>query len=132
MHSSQSRTAGQAVSRGRSRSWFVSVEGWIYDGYVDVEGEGRADGRKISSSAARPQKRRSESGTTLVIKSEDYKKPVPIDYLGRKTRQRVSTEDRRTKVRNVDASSRNRRFVNARKGCVGECVAIVGGRFRCL
>lgn len=52
MHFRQNRKAGQAVGRGYSRSWLISMEDWIHDGSVDVKGKGRADGRILSSSAA--------------------------------------------------------------------------------
>ncbi|KAI0638119.1 hypothetical protein C8Q77DRAFT_1089437 [Trametes polyzona] len=52
MHFRQNRKASQAVGRGHSRSWFVSLEDWIHSGSVDVKGKGRADGRFPTSKAA--------------------------------------------------------------------------------
>ncbi|KAH9938216.1 uncharacterized protein B0H18DRAFT_966113 [Fomitopsis serialis] len=80
MHFRQNRKAGQAVSRGHSRSWFVSVEDWIHDGYIDVKGKGRADGRKISSSAAaaaEAAKREAElRALYVVVPPGDEAKPI--------------------------------------------------------
>ncbi|KZT12516.1 uncharacterized protein LAESUDRAFT_718777 [Laetiporus sulphureus 93-53] len=52
MHFRQNRRASQAVGRGHSRSWFVSVEDWIHDGAIDIKGKSRAGGRTSSNSAA--------------------------------------------------------------------------------
>lgn len=99
MHFRQNRKAGQAVSRGHSRSWFVSVEvrftyeaclprvanlldaqDWIHDGFVDTKGKGRADGRKISSSAAaaaEAAKREAElRALHVVVPPGDEAKPI--------------------------------------------------------
>ncbi|KZT74323.1 hypothetical protein DAEQUDRAFT_807469 [Daedalea quercina L-15889] len=80
MHFKQNKKAGQAVSRGHSRSWFVTVEDWIHDGYVDVKGKGRADGRKISSSAAaaaEAAKREAElRALFVVVPAGDEAKPI--------------------------------------------------------
>ncbi|OCH92929.1 hypothetical protein OBBRIDRAFT_393575 [Obba rivulosa] len=51
-HFRQNRKAGQAVGRGHSRSWFVSVEDWIHDGAIDSKGKGRANGSRLVNSSA--------------------------------------------------------------------------------
>ncbi|KAH9844237.1 uncharacterized protein C8Q71DRAFT_731856 [Rhodofomes roseus] len=80
MHFRQNQKAGQAVSRGHSRCWFVTVEDWTHDGYVDVKGKGRADGRKISSSAAaaaEAAKREAElRALYVVVPPGDEAKPI--------------------------------------------------------
>ncbi|CDO71284.1 hypothetical protein BN946_scf184908.g41 [Trametes cinnabarina] len=52
MHFRQNRKASQAVGRGYSRSWFISLDDWIHGDSVDVKGKGRADGRTSSSKVA--------------------------------------------------------------------------------
>ncbi|EMD40783.1 hypothetical protein CERSUDRAFT_111367 [Gelatoporia subvermispora B] len=52
MHFRQNRKAGQAVGRGHSRSWFVSVEDWTHDGAIDGKGKGRANGSRLVTSSA--------------------------------------------------------------------------------
>ncbi|KAI0750747.1 hypothetical protein C8Q80DRAFT_1351877 [Daedaleopsis nitida] len=52
MHFRQNRKANQAVGRGHSRSWFISLEDWTYGETVDFKGKGRADGRPATSKAA--------------------------------------------------------------------------------
>ncbi|EJF61180.1 hypothetical protein DICSQDRAFT_86616 [Dichomitus squalens LYAD-421 SS1] len=51
MHFRQNRKATQAVGRGHSRSWFVSLEDWVSADSGDSKGKGRADGRTVSSKA---------------------------------------------------------------------------------
>ncbi|GBE79674.1 hypothetical protein BKA93DRAFT_758248 [Sparassis latifolia] len=52
MHFRQNRKASQAVGRGHSRGWFISVEDWVHDGIVDIKGKGRADGSRLVNSSA--------------------------------------------------------------------------------
>ncbi|CCM03154.1 uncharacterized protein FIBRA_05276 [Fibroporia radiculosa] len=80
MHFRQNRKASQAVSRGYSRSWFISVEDWVHDGSIDIKGKGRADGRKINSSAAaaaEAAKREAElRALFVVVPPGDEAKPI--------------------------------------------------------
>ncbi|KAI0702864.1 hypothetical protein BC835DRAFT_21604 [Cytidiella melzeri] len=48
MHFNQNRKASQAIGRGYSRSWFVSIDDWLNDGVADVKG-------KRSVGASRPE-----------------------------------------------------------------------------
>ncbi|PCH41107.1 hypothetical protein WOLCODRAFT_137194 [Wolfiporia cocos MD-104 SS10] len=80
MHFRQNRKASQAVGRGHSRSWFVSVEDWIHDGAVDIKGKGRADGRVLHTSAAvaaEAAKREAELRSQhVVVPPGDEAKPI--------------------------------------------------------
>ncbi|KAI9001076.1 hypothetical protein BD414DRAFT_473529 [Trametes punicea] len=80
MHFRQNRKASQAVGRGHSRSWFVSLEDWIHSGVVDVKGKGRADGRTLSSKAAAAEeaaKREAElRAMHVVVPPGDEAKPI--------------------------------------------------------
>ncbi|KAI0375573.1 hypothetical protein BV20DRAFT_984328 [Pilatotrama ljubarskyi] len=80
MHFRQNRKASQAVGRGHSRSWFVSLEDWIHGDSVDVKGKGRADGRTLSSKAAVAEeaaKREAElRAMHVVVPPGDEAKPI--------------------------------------------------------
>ena len=68
MHFNQNRKASQAVGRGYSRNWFVSIDvstsllslcplltpasqDWLHDGAIDTKGKGRADGPRVNGKA---------------------------------------------------------------------------------
>ncbi|KAI0353595.1 hypothetical protein OH77DRAFT_1458232 [Trametes cingulata] len=80
MHFRQNRKASQAVGRGHSRSWFVSLEDWIHGDSVDVKGKGRADGRTLSSKAVAAEeaaKREAElRAMHVVVPPGDEAKPI--------------------------------------------------------
>ncbi|KAJ8475302.1 hypothetical protein ONZ51_g6652 [Trametes cubensis] len=80
MHFRQNRKASQAVGRGHSRSWFVSLEDWIHGDAVDVKGKGRADGRPVGSKAAAAEeaaKREAElRAMHVVVPPGDEAKPI--------------------------------------------------------
>ncbi|KAI0832354.1 hypothetical protein BC628DRAFT_1346325 [Trametes gibbosa] len=80
MHFRQNRKASQAIGRGHSRSWFVSLEDWVHSHSVDVKGKGRADGRSISSKAAAAEevtKRDAElRAMHVVVPPGDEAKPI--------------------------------------------------------
>ncbi|KAH9853543.1 hypothetical protein C2E23DRAFT_821786 [Lenzites betulinus] len=80
MHFRQNRKASQAVGRGHSRSWFVSLEDWVHSQSVDVKGKGRADGRSISSKTAAAEdvaKRDAElRAMHVVVPPGDEAKPI--------------------------------------------------------
>ncbi|PIL37089.1 hypothetical protein GSI_00781 [Ganoderma sinense ZZ0214-1] len=80
MHFRQNRKATQAVGRGHSRSWFVSLEDWISSNSVDVKGKGRADGRTVSSkvvAAEEAAKREAElRAMFVVVPPGDEAKPI--------------------------------------------------------
>ncbi|KAI9063314.1 hypothetical protein FKP32DRAFT_1628211 [Trametes sanguinea] len=80
MHFRQNRKASQAVGRGHSRSWFISLEDWIHGDSADVKGKGRADGRAMSSKAAAAEeaaKREAElRAMHVVVPPGDEAKPI--------------------------------------------------------
>ncbi|KAI0723239.1 hypothetical protein C8Q76DRAFT_646524 [Earliella scabrosa] len=80
MHFRQNRKAGQAVGRGHSRSWFISLEDWAHGESVDVKGKGRADGRSVPSKAAAAEeaaKREAElKAMFVVVPAGDEAKPI--------------------------------------------------------
>ncbi|EIW62016.1 uncharacterized protein TRAVEDRAFT_57146 [Trametes versicolor FP-101664 SS1] len=80
MHFRQNRKASQAIGRGHSRSWFVTLEDWVHSDSVDVKGKGRADGRSLTSKAAVAEeaaKREAElRAMHVVVPPGDEAKPI--------------------------------------------------------
>lgn len=99
MHFRQNRKASQAVGRGHSRSWFISMEvcptvvsyrvssshcarpqDWVHGEVVDLKGKGRADGRIVNSKAAAAEeaaKRDAElRAMFVVVPPGDEAKPI--------------------------------------------------------
>ncbi|RPD67228.1 hypothetical protein L226DRAFT_529606 [Lentinus tigrinus ALCF2SS1-7] len=80
MHFRQNRKASQAVGRGHSRSWFISMEDWVHGEVIDLKGKGRADGRIVNSKAAAAEeaaKRDAElRAMFVVVPPGDEAKPI--------------------------------------------------------
>ncbi|TFK91474.1 hypothetical protein K466DRAFT_582774 [Polyporus arcularius HHB13444] len=80
MHFRQNRKASQAVGRGHSRSWFITMEDWVHGEVVDVKGKGRADGRIVNTKAAAAEeaaKRDAElRAMFVVVPPGDEAKPI--------------------------------------------------------
>ncbi|KAI0677557.1 hypothetical protein C8Q78DRAFT_1003278 [Trametes maxima] len=80
MHFRQNRKASQAIGRGHSRSWFVSLEDWVHGDCTDVKGKGRADGRSVTSKVAAAEeaaKRDAElRAMHVVVPPGDEAKPI--------------------------------------------------------
>ncbi|KAI0774211.1 hypothetical protein C8Q74DRAFT_1268922 [Fomes fomentarius] len=79
-HFRQNRKASQAVGRGHSRSWFITMDDWTHGESVDVKGKGRADGRSIGSKAvAAEEAARREAelrAMFVVVPPGDEAKPI--------------------------------------------------------
>ncbi|KAI0719620.1 hypothetical protein C8T65DRAFT_635929 [Cerioporus squamosus] len=80
MHFRQNRKASQAVGRGHSRSWFITMEDWVHGEVIDIKGKGRADGRVVNSKAAAAEeaaKRDAElRAMFVVVPPGDEAKPI--------------------------------------------------------
>ncbi|PSS35552.1 hypothetical protein PHLCEN_2v1490 [Hermanssonia centrifuga] len=70
MHFRQNRRASQAAGRGYSRSWFITIDDWLHDGAVDVQGKSGADGSRMNANAvaaAEAAKHDAELGAMFVV-----------------------------------------------------------------
>ncbi|KAI5125017.1 hypothetical protein M0805_007441 [Coniferiporia weirii] len=106
MHFRQNRRAKEAVGRGHSRSWFVSVEDWISESLPDAKGKGRessSSGKSVANTTVNDTARRETAlrASVVVVPPGDEAKSISCPVCKEALRSEFQEEEEEWVWRNA-------------------------------